>query len=460
VVIPIKLCTKMELDSPAELVFGRSKYPLKYGLGLEVGNGFVVPEIKYSPRPGKEESIETLRREYEVITGDILERAVDIGLPAIQLETEHVVQMTRNPAWGAEITSAQKEIMEKFHEEYGIKCALRQTIADIRKSEGDMRAGDEMSRVLEAFEVCAKNGADVLAIESLGGKEIFDYAITRQDIKGILFSLGVLAFEDMRFLWKEIVSIAERNKVIAGGDSDCARSNTAMVLAGGYLNKELPHCVSAAVRAAGAARSLVAFEMGATGPDKDCAYEGTILKAITGRPISQEGKSSACAHSSLVGNVAAVACDLWSNEAVQYGDMFGGSTPQVFTEILGYDVALFNSALASGMEMTLRDLLVLSDKFRDPQALILTPESSYRIGQAIVKNGKDPYLRAKMAMLEAVRIIEEEMENIRLADLEKHALEKVKREIMQLPDERGKFVEDCLNEYKKVTSFNPKNYEI
>jgi hypothetical protein len=36
----------------------------------------------------------------------------------------------------------------------------------------------------------------------------------------------------------------------------------------------------------------------------------------------------------------------------------------------------------------------------------------------------------------------------------------VKREIMQLPDERGKFVEDCLNEYKKVTSFNPKNYEI
>ena len=242
--------SRMELDSAADLVFGRSKYPLRYGLEVEIGNGSVVPEIKYSPRPGKEVNLETLKKEYELMTRDILERAVDIGLPAIQLETEHVVQMTDNPRWSAEITSVQKELLEKYHEEYGLRCALRQTIADVRKSEEVMRDGESLHKILEAFEVCAENGADVLSIESLGGKEVFDYAVTRQDIKGILFSLGILAVEDMEFLWKVIANIAKKNGVIAGGDSDCGRSNTAMVLAGGYLNKELPHSVSAVIRAA------------------------------------------------------------------------------------------------------------------------------------------------------------------------------------------------------------------
>ena len=43
-------------------------------------------------------------------------------------------------------------------------------------------------------------------------------------------------------------------------------------------------------------RTLVAHEEGAIGPDKDCGYEGPVLKAITGIPISMEGKTSACAH--------------------------------------------------------------------------------------------------------------------------------------------------------------------
>jgi methanol--5-hydroxybenzimidazolylcobamide Co-methyltransferase len=457
----IKNYSRMELGSPQELVFGRAKYPLSYGLGLEIGNGFVVPELKYSPRPGKEQSLSSLKREYETITRDILERAVDIGLPAVQLETEHVVQMTSNPEWGAEITALQKELLEKYHEEYGINCALRQTIADIRKAEIDMREGREFNAVLESFEKCASSGADVLAIESLGGKEVFDHAIARQDIRGVLFSLGVLACSDMAFLWKNIVGIAKKHGIVPGGDTDCARSNTAMFLAGGYLNKEMPHTIAAVVRAAGASRSLVAFEAGATGPDKDCGYEGVIIKAITGRPISQEGKSSACAHSSVLGNIAAVACDLWSNEAVQYGDMFGGSTPQVFTEILGYDVALFNAALATGNEIRLRDLLTLSDKYRDPQALILTPENAYRIGRVIVENSGDNYLRTKAAMMEAARIIEEEKEKLQLSELELRALNKTIAALEGFPDDGDRFTSECIKIYEElVPSFDPKNYGL
>ncbi|MGC8817272.1 MAG: methyltransferase MtaB domain-containing protein [Candidatus Hadarchaeum sp.] len=457
----MKSYSKMELGSPQELVFGRSKYPLRYGLSLEIGNGSVVPELKYSPRPGKEQSLDSLKREYETITKDILDRAVDIGLPAVQLETEHVVQMTSNPKWGEEITALQKELLERYHDEHGISCALRQTIADIRKAEAGMREGEEFTAVMESFDLCAKAGADVLAIESLGGKEVFDYAIARQDIRGILFSLGVLACSDMDFLWKNIVSIAGRHGVVPGGDTDCARSNTAMFLAGGYQNKELPHTIAAIVRAAGASRSLVAFEAGATGPDKDCGYEGVIIKAITGRPISQEGKSSACAHSSLLGNVAAVACDLWSNEAVQYGDMFGGSTPQVFTEILGYDVALFNAALATGNEIRLRNLLALSDKYRDPQALILIPENAYRIGKVIVENSGDSYLRTRAAMMEAARIIDEEKEKLHLSELELRALKKTISALSQFPDDGDRFTSECIEIYEKlVPSFNPKNYGL
>ncbi|MEM3420929.1 MAG: methyltransferase MtaB domain-containing protein [Candidatus Hadarchaeum sp.] len=459
--VHIKTFTRMELGSPQELVFGRAKYPLRYGLGLEVGSGSVIPELKYSPRPGKEQSLTSLKKEYETITKDILDRAIDVGLPAVQLETEHVVQMTSNPKWGAEITALQKELLEKYHEEHGIRCALRQTIADIRKTELDMREGAEFNKVIESFELCAESGADVLAIESLGGKEVFDYAIARQDVRGILFSLGVLACQDMQFLWENIVGIARKNNVIPGGDTDCARSNTAMFLAGGYRSNELPHTIAAIVRAAGASRSLVAFESGATGPDKDCGYEGVIIKAVTGRPISQEGKSSACAHSSLLGNIAAVACDLWSNEAVQYGDMFGGSTPQVFTEILGYDVALFNAALATGNELKLRDLLALSDRYRDPQALILAPENAYRIGKTIVENSKDSYLRTKSAMLEATRIIEENKEKLQLSDLERRSLEKAIVALSEFPDDGDKFTSACLDIYRKlVPGFNPKNYGL
>ncbi len=74
----------------------------------------------------------------------------------------------------------------------------------------------------------------------------------------------------MSFLWKDIVNIARRNNCIAGGDTACTIANTAMKLAGGVKSMSLPHTLAAIVRAMSAARSLVAYEQGATGPGKDC----------------------------------------------------------------------------------------------------------------------------------------------------------------------------------------------
>ncbi|MCD6509180.1 MAG: hypothetical protein J7L11_02155 [Thermoprotei archaeon] len=181
--------------------------------------------------------------------------------------------------------------------------------------------------MFETFEAVAKAGADVLSIESIEGKEVFNYSLVREDMKGIVLALRILATRDMKRLWKEIASIANRNHVILGGDIACGFANTAMRLAGGRVRRLIPHVTAATVRAMSVPRSLIAYECGAVGPGKDCGYENVIVKAITGYPMSMEGKTSAVAHSSLLGNVIAATCDLWSNEQVENIRLFGGERP-------------------------------------------------------------------------------------------------------------------------------------
>ena len=125
--------TKMAYASADDMVFGKAVKPVKAGLGLEIGAGYTTPEVNYAPRPEAGASKEKLVKEYERITTDIMARMVQIGAPAVVLETEHVQQMSNNPDWGAAVAHAQKTIMEDYHDEYGIKCALRHTIGDIRE---------------------------------------------------------------------------------------------------------------------------------------------------------------------------------------------------------------------------------------------------------------------------------------------------------------------------------------
>ena len=166
------------------------------------------------------------------------------------------------------------------------------------------------------------------------------------DSPGIVLALGILAPRDVAWLWGEIVSIcAAHDGVVAGADSACGFANTAMQLA---HQRMLPEVLAAVVRAMSAVRSLAAFEQGAVGPSKDCAYEGPVIKAITGRPISMEGKSASCAHFSPVGNIAAAMCDLWSNESVQNVRLLSGNAPEAFAELLAYDCRLMNTASEPG----------------------------------------------------------------------------------------------------------------
>ena len=224
------------------------------------------------------------------------------------------------------------------------------------------------------------------------------------DFPGIVLALGVLAPRDMEWLWGEIVSICKAHPgVIPGGDSACGFANTAMQLA---HQKMLPEVLAAVVRAMSAVRSLAAFEQGALGPSKDCAYEGPVLKAITGRPISMEGKSASCAHFSPLGNIAAAMCDLWSNESVQNVRLLSGSAPEAFTEMLAYDCRLMNAAASQGGALTLRDWMTASDEWLSPQAAVLSPAATIRIAEGIVGE-ENPYRQTIAAGRAAVAILKD-----------------------------------------------------
>ncbi|MCI4439063.1 methanol--corrinoid methyltransferase [archaeon] len=435
-----------------EIKYGFSKFPLKYGINLEIGRGKVVPEIKYFPRIK-----ESLKEEYTNITKEILNRAVDLGVKDLQLETELTYVETGDPKLAGEIVRIQKDIMENYAKEYNINLGLRVTVADMRDFRKVKHDEEGFSKMLETFEEVSKNGADVLSIESEGGKELFNYAIIRQDILGIVTSLGLLSALDMKRLWKEIVKIAKRNNVIAGGDSACAFGNTAMRLAGGIKSNNIPHTLAAVVRSMSASRSLVAYEEGAVGPGKDCAYENVIIKAITGYPMSMEGKSSAVAHSSLVGNIAAATCDLWSNEQVENVRLFGGYGPEVFLEILYYDTKLMNKAIESGNQDCLKEILIESDKYSDPQAYVLSPDIALEIGKTIVSE-EDTLLRTIFAGVRLVELMMKE-EKLKLNRSEKRFLEIMKNKLEEISKEPHKKVEQALQIYEqKISEYRLKDY--
>jgi methanol--5-hydroxybenzimidazolylcobamide Co-methyltransferase len=455
----MKLSSEMAYKSSDEMIFGTAKNPVKTKRGLVFGGGHVVPEIVPHPRPGSEKTLKTLLREYERANGDALERCVIVGHPQLMIENEHIFQMSHNPKWGGEIAAQTAKQMDDYLQKYGLKAAYRATVADLRKPDMvNMRESDYTKEVLQSFEECAKY-ADVISIESMGGKEIFDHAIIRNDIAGLLFGQAVLGGRDMEWMWTQIVAIAKKYGCIAGGDTNCAEANTAMFMAGGFLSKDVPHTLAALSRAICASRTLVAYECGATGPTKDCAYEDPIIKSVAGVPISCEGKTSACAHADLCGNVIAAVTDVWSNEAVEYHDMFGGTTTAVFTEILGYDVAAMNASIDLGYQKEFQACLVNSDKYRGCHGFMLSPDNAWHIGKALVDNNASLYSRAKAAAMKCGELMLGDPK-LKLTAFEKESLQGYMKDMEGLPEKESDFIDMCLKKYAKVKGFVPGAYAL
>ena len=438
--------TSCVITDLSQFVFGRCPHPLTVGHGLDIGAGTVHPELNFTLPPMliDKSTMPQVRSEYAAMIEDACSRAVALRVPGMVVEFELLPELTEEPQWGAEVTAILRETLDRYHDHHGLVSALRVTPNDIREFVRPplMRSGEKWERMLESFDRCAAAGADMLAIESTGGKELHDDALIAADLPTAVFALGVLAPRDMAFLWDRIVSIAADHGVTASGDSACAFANTAMVLA---ETRYIPRVWAALIRVMSVGRSLVAYERGAVGPSKDCAYEGPYIKAITGFPIALEGAEAACAHLSPLGNIARATADLWSNESVANIKLLGGMAPTVSLEQLAYATRLMNAASATGRELELRDLFVASDAPLDPQAHVLRPDVVLELAGQIVAE-PTPYHRVRRAALATLVSLRTAYETgaLSLSRPEIGWLGRLSAAAAELPEDEDQFLETML----------------
>lgn len=454
---------QLAIPNPDDLFFGHAPKPLVTRHGLKIGGGLVYPEINFT-LPTMEVTAATMpvvARHYREIITDVLRRAAELEAPGVVVEFETVPPMTSNPALGLEIVRILLEGMDDARRRHGLPSALRVTPNDNREFARPpvMRSGEHWERMLELFEGSAQAGAELLSIESVGGKELHDEALMNCDLGQVIFALCVLGVRDMEFLWRKLAGIAARHGAVCAGDTACGFGNTAMVLA---EQKMIPRVFAAVVRSITAVRTLVGYEHGAVGPGKDCGYENPFMKAITGYPMAMEGKTAACAHLSPLGNIAAAYADTWSNESVQNIRLLAGPAPTCYMEQLVYDCRLMNRALAEGKTsaLTLRRWLVDSDAPLDPQAWILTPDSVIAISRAIVE-APDHYQAGVAAARCAVHLLRDAHAAGRLKILERELgfLDTMTAQLDELPADEAAFIEQ-QKALADPSKYLPAEYEI
>lgn len=430
----------LAVADPADLVFGHAPRPVRLRSGLVIGGGVVHPEVNFTlpPMVITADTMDEVAAQYRQIVTGVVGRALELGVPGLVVELEMLPELTRTPEWGVRLVELLRAELDAAAGR-GLVAGLRVTPNDVREFARPplLREGPLLGSMLASFEGSARAGADLLAVESTGGKELHDGALLAADLPGIVLALGVLAPRDMAFLWDAIVDVCDRTGAVPSGDSACGFANTAMVLA---EQRHIPRVLAALVRALTVPRSLVAFERGAVGPSKDCAYEGPFLKAITGCPVSLEGAEAACAHLSPIGNIAHATADLWSNESVANVKLLAGMAPTVGTEQLAYACRLMNAATAAGPDAArgLRDLFVASDAGRDPQAYLLRPDVVVDLAREVVAEDS-AYLRTRRVGLAALAVLRRAVADGELALPRPEArwLERLSREMEALPDDEG-----------------------
>lgn len=441
---------QLAIEHEDDLVFGAAPAPVKTRSGMVIGGGLVYPELNFTLPPMNIDAstMPEIRRQYSEIITDATQRAAELEVPGLVVEFETLPPMCQTPQWGVELAGILMDGLATAEQKYGLRSVLRMTPNDLREMSRPplMRRGELFEQMMATFEGSAAAGAELLSIESTGGKEVSDDALTMCDLPAVLFAQCVLGVRDMRFLWTELKAVADRHSVLCAGDTACAFANTAMVLA---ERRYIPKVFAAVVRAVSAVRSLVAYECGAVGPGKDCGYENVFLKAITGRPMAMEGKTSACAHLSPIGNIAAVSADTWSNESVQNIKLLGAMAPTSYLEQLSYDCRLMNAATARGRSsaLALRDLMVDSDAGLDPQAWVLRPDSAIRISRAIVE-APNHYAAGIAAADTAISCLREAHQAgaLRIPEREVGWLDTMAATLADLPGEESDFIEEMLSQ--------------
>ncbi|SDP83575.1 methanol:corrinoid methyltransferase [Eubacterium maltosivorans] len=452
---------KLAINHLDDFIYGSCPNPVTTKSGMVIGGGTVYPEINFT-LPGMDVNDQTIDKAlsiYSNIIDGVLKRAAELYAPGVLVEFETVPDFTEHPKYGIDANRILLNGIKEAADKYGLKAALRTTPNDLREMSRPpvMRGGKYWDTMLELYEQCAKDGSDFLSIESTGGKEINDEALVKADIRKAIFAMGVLGCRDMEYLWGNLVKLSDANGCFAAGDSACGFANTAMVLAEkGFI----PHVFAAVMRVVAVPRALVAFEQGAVGPSKDCAYEGPYLKAITGSPIAMEGKSAAGAHLSPVGNIAAAVADTWSNESIQQVKLLSEMAPVVGMEQLVYDCRLMNTAKEKGQGIMMRDLLTESDAPLDVQAWVLRPDVVLKIAGELVKE-QDNFLRTKLAAKLTINELRDAIkaEKVKADRRDMKWLDKMEKAVDKIPDDPEQFYAEIKPELD-MDKWHPEGYGL
>ena len=194
--------SSLAISDPKQLVYGVSPRPVQTRYGLSIGGGTLYPELNFTlPNMDiKPATLPEVYRHYRQIAEETLKRAAELEVPGVVLEFETLPKLQSFEAGLA-------PSLDVDNREF-IRPPL-------------MRSGRYWEAMLELFEKSAEAGAELLSIESVGGKELHDDALVNGDLRAVLFSLCIMGVRDMRFLWDHIVGIAARHGVHAAGDTAC-----------------------------------------------------------------------------------------------------------------------------------------------------------------------------------------------------------------------------------------------
>lgn len=453
--------TSLAITDPRELTYGIAPKPFTTHSGIVIGGGEVYPELNFTLPPIKvdDTTIDKAKKIYKEMIDSSLKRAYELGQDKVVVEFETVPDFTITPRYGLETTKLLMDAEKEAESTYGLQCALRFTPNDTREMlrPPRMRDGKYYDDMMYFFTEAAKLGPDWFSIESTGGKELNDEGLMNADIRRVIFALGACACTDMEFLWGRVADICEGTSMALGGDSSCGFANTAMVLA---EKRFIPRTFAAVVRVATVPRALVAYEMGAVAPSKDCEYVGPYIKAITGAPVAMEGRMASGAHLSPIGNIAIASADLWSNESIQQVRLLSDMAPVVGMEQLIFDCRMLNTASKMGQRQTMRDIMIESDAPLDVQGYVLKPEVVIELSKEILKY-EDDFMRTKMAAKRTVEILADAVDTgkVECDDRDAAWLDMMSDAIDEIPDDRMEFYAEMKEELDEG-KFLPECYDL
>lgn len=163
-----------------------------------------------------------------------------------------------------------------------------------------------------------------------------------------------------------------------------------------------------------------------------------------------EGKSSACAHLSHIGNIASASCDLWSNESIQNVHLLSGDAPVVSMEQLIYDCRLMNQSIKDGSagQKKLQEWLVKSDIAFDPQAFVLNPQFAVDLAK-VLSLDMDPLTMTIKAMDFALKAIENAYNcgDLNIVDTELPWIDRIAAELAVISTDKSELIEQVKGIY-------------